>query len=139
MKKSLLAASLVLVTAAACGSSGGGDTASSAPSEASTKDFCAEVTATNADTTGKDLADRLNKGGTPADASADVRKGFEIFVEKVGAMDGKASADEVTKIQKDLTAGDAKAVTTFVTYVAQTCLADQLPDPSQLQSLIPSP
>lgn len=123
MKKALITASLLLAvgTTAACG--GGSDSAesASAPTDASKKDFCAVITDTDSDSTGKDIAAKLNKVGTPTGVSKDVRSGFELFVKNIAAFDSSPSDSELSKMQKDLDAADLATITAFITYVGTEC------------------
>ena len=123
MKKALLTASLMLVvtTTAACGGGSGG-WSDSAPTDASKKEFCAVITGADNNITGKDLAKQLDKVGTPKTVSKDERKGFEVFVKKIGALGSKPSDSELSQMEKDLSADDLKAVTAFITYVSTECL-----------------
>lgn len=128
MKLPLLAASLVLVagTATACGG---------APTDASTKDFCAAITKIGEASVGVDsesptedqikavkeaFAD-FEEVGTPEDISDDAREGFELIVESIADIDDDATAEELDKAGEDFSGDEEKKTDAFSEYVGETC------------------
>jgi len=129
MKIALLAASLVLVagTATACG---GG-----APTDASSKDFCAAITKVGESYVGVDpekpAEDQIKKVkeavadladvGTPDDIDDDAREGFELITEAIADLDDDASEEDLKKAGEEFSGDDEKKSDAFDSYVEKTC------------------
>ncbi|CUR60342.1 exported hypothetical protein [metagenome] len=122
MKRAKFAAGLLLValSVTACGGSDE-PKATSAPEKASVKEFCTTFQDMSEEESGKKVADMLSEVGTPEDIPAEARQGFEVLIDKIADLDSDPSEDELTALSKDLSAGDLKDVTAFLTYAATTC------------------
>lgn len=119
MKHALLAASLLLVAGTAVGCGG-------APTDASKKDFCEQVTKAgemeSADDA-KDWGKEMEDVGTPKGISDDARDGFEIVVDAA-----KDAEEEDGKMKEpDVSDGDQKKVDKFGEYVGKEC-APEVPE-----------
>jgi hypothetical protein len=113
MKHGLLAASLVLVAGTAVGCGG-------APTDASTEDFCEQVTKAGSMESADDAKDwgkEMEDIGTPEGISDDARDGFEIVVDAA-----KDAEEEDGKVKDpDISDSDEKKVDKFGEYVATEC------------------
>lgn len=139
----LLTATLVLVGASVAACGGGG-----APTDASEDEFCTELTSlfsdvgSLADATDKEAlasikkwGEDLEKVGTPKDMSDEARDGFELMIKQVGDLDEGDTADELQKLDDDLSDSEEKATAAFEKYTADTCGAidpelPEVPTPS---------
>lgn len=73
------------------------------------------------DTSG--VADDLDQVGTPADAPADARAGFLLYLDVLRAVDGEATADfESYNPYYDLSLSDRADYDAYAGYEAETCL-----------------
>jgi len=140
MKHALIAASLVLVagTVAGCG----GDTSSSAsskptapPSTATTSTFCGtfksigqDVSKLDANAKDAEVVKALKKAGselaavgTPKDAPADARKGFEITVKLIKGLPDNATKAQIGTIDDKLSTTEKSQEDAFNAYVTKTC------------------
>jgi len=129
LKHSMLTASLVLVGATALGCGGGG-----APTDASEKEFCANLNSLFEDlgsmadaseqeaiATIKTWGEDLEKVGTPESISDEGREGFEVVVEQVAALDEDDTTEDFDKLEEDLSDSEKKASEAFEKYTADTC------------------
>lgn len=129
---------LVGVATSACGGGGGG-----APTDASSKDFCATQSKLFKDLMPTDLskpevpsnqamakavktwAADLEKVGTPKDISADARAGFEALVKQAGDINpGNFSIDKLEQLSKggaDASKATEKKANAFADYLTKTC------------------
>jgi hypothetical protein len=125
MKKSLIAASLFVAatTMSACGGGSGSSSASAAdaPTDASNADFCTIIRGTGPKASGKSVSKRLIKVGTPKGIPKEARAGFVLFSDKVSDLGSDPSSDDLTTLQKSLSAADLKKFTAFVTYLSTEC------------------
>lgn len=146
MKHALIAASLVLVagTVAGCGddttssspsASSSSSTPTAPPTDATTSEFCdtfktigKDVAKLDANAKDADVVAALKKAGselaavgTPKDAPADARKGFEITVELIKGIDDKATKAEIGKIDDKLSKTEKSQEDAFNSYVSDTC------------------
>ncbi|MET3960896.1 archaellum component FlaG (FlaF/FlaG flagellin family) [Marmoricola sp. OAE513] len=100
------AAALASLVAAVLIAGCGGPDGSSAPKDASVKDFCKVVN--DLDTSdAKGFAEDLAEVGTPKDIPAEARDGFEIMVDNAA--------------EKSISDSKQKKVSTFVAYFTTTC------------------
>ena len=127
---------------------GSGGDVSGAPADASKDDFCSawnDVFSVLASTDtpdeaafGKfqDAVANLGEVGTPADVSADQRKGFEVFVDAIG----KASYADVTKSSSDSLPGVSPDEETQVEQFVQWAATEECADvPTGAPTSVPSP
>ncbi len=142
MKHALIAATLLTVGGLAVGC-GGNDSADSAsgsasdnPSSASSSasgsasgsaapELCTALSSGASIQDGQDVAnfvDTLKKAGTPADAPAAAKKGFDVYVGVLDKIDPKASAKDLKKMgQVKLSSTQKTEVQQFLGYASQTC------------------
>lgn len=127
------AAVLLALSLSACG-----DSASDAPDDASTDDFCGAynaTTSTEEDASDSDKVDeaheqaeKLIEVGTPEDISDDAREGFEILVDAVADI-GEDDVDNITNAESQdafreaigASEDDFEKVIAFLTYANETC------------------
>jgi hypothetical protein len=134
MKLGLVAASLVLVAGGAVGCGGddsGGGSSSSAPS---TTKFCGALKGFQDDFAAadptkdlkgyikslKDAADKLEGVGTPKDIPSDAKAGFQLYVDKIKALDDNATVDDLAGIG-DVSDADQTKLDALDDYVSKTC------------------
>jgi hypothetical protein len=132
-------------------SAGGG---SSAPDDASTKDFCAAFNgfyekvvsrATDADSAAmiaalKDWAGDIEDVGTPSEMPEEARHGFELFIAAANDIDDDATLEDLQNIGDDLSDADQKDGQAFSDWTTDNCPLDipGLPDASDLPSDLPT-
>jgi hypothetical protein len=140
MKHALIAASLVLVAGTVAGCGGDSSSSSSSkpagpPTDATTSKFCGtfktigqDVAKLDANAKDADVVKALKKAGselaavgTPKDAPADARKGFEVTVELIKGLDDKATKAEIGKIDDKLSKTEKSQENAFNDYVTKTC------------------
>ena len=127
MKRLSLLAALALTGALTAGCGGGG----SAPTDASTDDFCTAMGAiTKIDSNASedaqaakahDIADKLNSTGTPKDISDDARKGFEKYVDILDGISASDIKDQNFDPTKGMSSDENKQFEAFVSYTTKTC------------------
>lgn len=128
VKKTLAAAGLLAMTGAVAACGGGSSSspaasgAAGAPTGATTSDFCGTFQNMANSTTPKQAADLLQGVGTPTGIAADARHGFEVLVDHLETLPDNAKSDDLTAMEKDLSATDQKDVVAFTTYLAQACV-----------------
>jgi hypothetical protein len=115
----------LLVLAGALAACGGSDSSAQsgaeAPTNASKDDFCHTMTNLSLKSTPGQIADQLAAVGTPSDIDSSARHGFEVFLEKVRALPKDTKAEDLNKVQSDLSSQDQAAVIAFLTYTQQEC------------------
>lgn len=126
MKPSALLVTGVLVAATTTGCGGGG---SSAPTNASEKEFCTAFVSVFAGTmsdpdsvTGQDIRDwgkELEKVGTPKGISSEERDGFEVFVDVMKDIKSDAKLSDIE--DPDVSDKEDKQATAFLEYASTTC------------------
>jgi hypothetical protein len=136
VKKTVAAAGLLAMTGvvAACGggssSSPAATGAATAPTGASTSDFCGTFQDMANSTTPKQAADKLQAVGTPSDIAADARHGFEVLVDHLETLPDNAKSADLTAMEKGLSATDQKDVVAFTTYLTRACVPSTDSTPS---------
>lgn len=123
-----------LVVAGSLTACGGGDGGSSAPTSASTDDFCTaynslfdSISATEPPSDAesvqalRDWADELEQTGTPKEMSEAARRGFEVVVKTVQSVDKDASQADIQKLSDDFTADETSDSEAFGKYATETC------------------
>jgi predicted small secreted protein len=143
MKHALIAASLVLVagTVAGCGgntsssSSSSSSTPTGPPTNATTSTFCGtfktigqDVSKLDANAKDADVVKALKKAGselaavgTPKDAPADARTGFEITVKLIKGLPDNATKAQIGTIDDKLSKTEKAQEDAFNSYVTKTC------------------
>ncbi|NYD43862.1 hypothetical protein [Nocardioides panaciterrulae] len=140
MKHALIAATLLTVggLAVGCGGNNSADSASGSasetPSSASTsasagagsaQSLCTALSSGASIQNGQDVAnfvDTLKQAGTPSDAPAEAKKGFDVYVGVLGKIDPKATAKDLQKMgQVKLSSTEKAEVQQFLGYASQTC------------------
>lgn len=113
----------------------GGDDPSSAPADASRKDFCEayasqiSALARSAREDGPDRAAeamrdwsrRAQEIGTPVDMPDDARRGFETIVEEIDALGSGPTQRELDALGEDLGARAQREVAAFGEYAVSSC------------------
>jgi hypothetical protein len=136
VKKTLAAAGLLAMTGAVAACGGGSSSspaatgAATAPTGASTSDFCGTFQNMANSTTPKQAADKLQVVGTPSDIAADARHGFEVLVDHLETLPDNAKSSDLTAMEKGLSATDQKDVLAFTTYLAKACVPSTSSTPS---------
>jgi hypothetical protein len=134
MKLGLVAASLILVAGGAAGCGGDDDSGGSATNVASTKDFCGALKDFQDDYAAadptkdlkayvkviKDAAGKLEDVGTPKGIPAKAEAGFELYVDKIKALDDNATVDDLAGIG-DVSDSDQEKLDALDDYVVKTC------------------
>lgn len=130
--KTLTTAALValLGTTAACGGSSssggsgsGGSSAAGAagsPKNADPKTFCSTLANIPQDATPKEAVARVQKIGTPSDATTQERKGYETLLNTLAKLPDATKAS-LSQIQGDISSADKADVQAFFTYFLKTC------------------
>jgi hypothetical protein len=126
-KKTLAAAGLLVMTGGVTACGGGSSSsavtgAATAPTAASTTDFCATFQNLASDSTPKQAADKLQAVGTPSDMAADARHGFVVLVDHLEAMPDNSKAQDLDAMEKSLSASDQKDVLAFTAYLTKACV-----------------
>ncbi|WP_344775140.1 hypothetical protein [Nocardioides panacisoli] len=135
-------------TSAASDSTDAGGDVADAPADASKDDFCgawndvfdvlASTTTPDETAFGKfqDAVAHLGEVGTPAEVSADQRKGFEVFVDAIG----NASYADVTKSDSDSLPGVSADEETQAEQFVQWAATEECASvPSGAPTAVPSP
>jgi hypothetical protein len=116
-RKCLVAGPLLLALGlGACGSGSGG-----APTDASKASFCRTFQGARRVAAPHRLGAHLARVGTPAGISASARHGFEVLVERLGALPAHADKGDLSQMSKSLTGTDQRDVVAFITYYASEC------------------
>jgi hypothetical protein len=128
-KRTLAAAGLLVMTGAVAACGGGSSStaatgAATAPTGATTSDFCATFQNLANDSTPKQAADKLQSVGTPSDIASDARHGFEVLVDHLEAMPDASKSKDLLAMEKGLSATDQKDVLAFTTYLTKACVPD---------------
>ena len=143
---SLLAVPLLLLgLLAGCG---GDDSSGSAasdgggmPTDASTEEFCgafldliqqaqeagSDISDADAVKLAKDLAEKLEEIGTPADMPADARRAFESAIDKINDLPDDATQDDMDAAAGDLTDEEQADQEALSTYLTQKCMSQLVP------------
>jgi hypothetical protein len=142
-KKTLAAAGLLVMTGALAACGGGSSStaatgAATAPTGATTTDFCSTFQNLASDSTPKQAADKLQAIGTPSDIAADARHGFEVLVDHLETMPDTSKSKDLLAMEQGLSATDQKDVLAFTTYLTKACVPDTS-SPSGSSSAPPSP
>ena len=137
-----LAAAATVTMAVSLSACGGGGSASSAPEDASSEDFCDAYNSLFEDLIGdmdveapeepsgeqvveavKRWAERLSDSGTPQDMPEEAREGFELLVATADELDADdfKSAEDLDKIESQFSEDEKAASTAFDEYAAKSC------------------